>query len=226
MKKSIIFRFLALAVAAVIGVCAFAGCSNGKTTPNGKETTPNSSNNESNGETVDSNAVHTKVKFEIEISGKDAGSFVMELYPEYAPITVENFISLVEDGFYDGLIFHRIAEGGYGPFVAQGGDPKGNGTGGSKSIKGEFAANGVNNPLSHTRGVVSMARRGDSYDSGSCQFFICYNDYYTSALDGQYAAFGKVIEGMEVVDSFLEIERDSRDKPLTDIVIASAYIVE
>ncbi len=175
---------------------------------------------------TDPNAEHTKVKFDIEIAGEAAGSFTMELYPEYAPITVENFIGLVKDGFYNGLTFHRIAEGGYGPFVAQGGDPKGNGTGGSKPIKGEFAANGVNNTLSHTRGVVSMARRPDSYDSGSCQFFICYNDKYISSLDGQYAAFGKVIEGMEVVDSFLEVERDYNDKPMEDIVIKSAYIVE
>ena len=150
----------------------------------------------------------------------------MELYPEHAPITVANFIGLVEKGFYNGLTFHRIAEGYYGPFVAQGGDPKGNGTGGATPIKGEFAANDVNNTLSHTRGVVSMARRGDSYDSGSCQFFICYNGNYTSALDGQYAAFGKVIEGMEVVDSFLDVERDYNDRPVDDIVIKAAYIVE
>ncbi len=175
---------------------------------------------------TDPNAEHTKVKFDIEIAGEAAGSFTMELYPEYAPITVENFIGLVKDGFYNGLTFHRIAEGYQGPFVAQGGDPKGNGTGGSKPIKGEFAANGVNNTLSHTRGVVSMARRGDSYDSGSCQFFICYNDKYISSLDGQYAAFGKVIEGMEVVDSFLDTERDYNDKPMENIVIKSAYIVE
>lgn len=215
MKKSIIFRLLALTVAAVIGTCAFAGCSNGNDTPAAEEATNNSQI-----------ASDTKVKFEIEIAGKDAGSFTMELYPEQAPITVENFIGLVESGFYNGLTFHRIAEGGNGPFVAQGGDPKGNGTGGSKPIKGEFVANGVNNTLSHTRGVVSMARRGNSYDSGSCQFFICYNDAYTSVLDGQYAGFGKVIEGMEVVDSFLEIERDYSDKPVEDIVIKSAYIVE
>lgn len=218
MKKSIIFIVLALTLAAVIGICAFAGCSDGKNSPD---------ENVTSGDVQQPlNAEHTKVKFEIEIAGKDAGSFTMELYPEQAPITVENFIGLVEEGFYDGLIFHRIAEGGYGPFVAQGGDPKGNGTGGTKPIKGEFIANGVNNTLSHTRGVVSMARRGDSYDSGSCQFFICYNDYYTAALDGQYAGFGKVIEGMEVVDSFLEIERDYSDKPVEDIVIKSAYIVK
>ena len=216
MKKSFIFKIFVVVLAMAMGICAFTACSG-----NEKD-----SENEREVELQDPpSGEHTKVKFEIEIAGKEAGSFVMELYPEYAPITVENFIGLVKEGFYNGLTFHRIAEGGYGPFVAQGGDPKGNGTGGSTPIKGEFAANGVNNTLSHTRGVVSMARRPDSYDSGSCQFFICYNDSYISALDGQYAAFGKVIEGMEVVDSFLEVERDYNDKPVEDIVIASAYVV-
>ena len=216
MKKSFIFKVFAVVLAMVMGVCVFTACSGDEKAPDNEQET----------ELQDSPAgEHTKVKFEIEIAGKDAGSFTMELYPEYAPITVDNFIKLVKDEFYNGLTFHRIAEGGYGPFVAQGGDPKGNGTGSSTPIKGEFAANGVNNTLSHTRGVVSMARRGDSYDSGSCQFFICYNDSYINALDGQYAAFGKVIEGMEVVDSFLEVERDYNDKPVEDIVIKSAYIV-
>ena len=236
MKKSIIFKLLALALAMVTGVCMFTAC--GQSDNNAEETeattdvtvelteAETTTAPEAETEKPDANAEHTKVKFEITIAGSEAGSFTMELYPEYAPITVANFIGLVEDGFYNGLTFHRIAEGYYGPFVAQGGDPKGNGTGGATPIKGEFAVNGVNNTLSHTRGVVSMARRGDSYDSGSCQFFICYNGNYTSALDGQYAAFGKVIEGMEVVDSFLDVERDYNDRPVDDIVIKAAYIVK
>lgn len=248
MKKSIIFKLLALALAMVTGVCMFTAC--GQSDNNAEETEKTEATTdvtvelteaetttapeveaettapEAETEKPDANAEHTKVKFEITIAGSEAGSFTMELYPEHAPITVANFISLVEKGFYNGLTFHRIAEGYYGPFVAQGGDPKGNGTGGATPIKGEFAVNGVNNTLSHTRGVVSMARRGDSYDSGSCQFFICYNGNYTSALDGQYAAFGKVIEGMEVVDSFLDVERDYNDRPVDDIVIKAAYIVE
>ncbi len=118
-----------------------------------------------------------------------------------APITVKNFVSLVEDGFYDKLTFHRIIEG----FMIQGGDPKGDGTGGSTPIKGEFSANGVLNPIKHERGVISMARRGDSYNSGSCQFFIVHqtsqNNSYS--LDGQYAAFGHVVKGMEVVDAIV-----------------------
>ena len=236
MKKSIIFKLLALALALVTGVCMFTAC--GQSDNNAEETeattdvtvelteAETTTAPEAETEKPDANAEHTKVKFEITIAGSEAGSFTMELYPEHAPITVANFIGLVEKGFYNGLTFHRIAEGYFGPFVAQGGDPKGNGTGGATPIKGEFAVNGVNNTLSHTRGVVSMARRGDSYDSGSCQFFICYNGNYTSALDGQYAAFGKVIEGMEVVDSFLDVERDYNDRPVDDIVIKAAYIVE
>lgn len=128
-------------------------------------------------------------------------SFVITLYPDVAPITCENFEKLVKDGFYDGLKFHRVVE----DFMAQGGDPKGDGTGGSTdTIKGEFSQNGVENTLSHTRGVVSMARSNDP-DSASSQFFICYGD--ESFLDGQYAAFGKVTEGMDVVDSFVKVER-------------------
>lgn len=138
-----------------------------------------------------------KVKVTME-NGKE---FVIELYPEFAPITVENFLSLVKEGFYDGLTFHRVIDG----FMAQGGCPDGNGTGGSsKNIKGEFSGNGVNNTLSHTKGVISMARSMNP-NSASSQFFICYGD--CTFLDGQYAAFGKVISGMETVEDFLTVER-------------------
>ncbi len=141
----------------------------------------------------------------VKVTMESGDSFVIELMPEYAPETVENFLQLVESGFYDGLTFHRIYPG----FMAQGGDPKGDGTGGSdKNIKGEFSANGFDkNTLSHDRGVVSMARGGNDMDSASCQFFICYSGDYKSSLDGQYAAFGKVIEGMETVDALAECER-------------------
>ena len=128
--------------------------------------------------------------------------FVMTLYPDYAPETCDNFQNLVEQGFYDGLIFHRVMEG----FMAQGGDPTGTGMGGSNcTIHGEFKNNGVDNTLSHTRGVVSMARANDP-NSASSQFFICYSDS-CNFLDGDYAAFGKVTEGMEVVDNFLKVPR-------------------
>ena len=130
----------------------------------------------------------------ITIEMENGGIIKAELYPEIAPITVANFVKLTKEGFYDGLIFHRVIKG----FMIQGGDPKGNGTGGpGHTIKGEFAANGVKNDLKHTRGVLSMARSAMPNSAGS-QFFIMHQD--APHLDGQYAAFGKVTEGMEVVD--------------------------
>lgn len=141
----------------------------------------------------------------------------IELYPEKAPITVENFENLVEEKFYDGLTFHRVISG----FMIQGGCPKGDGTGGpDKRIKGEFSANGVPNDLKHTRGVLSMARAMDPNSAGS-QFFIMHKD--APHLDGQYAAFGKVIEGIEAVDEIAESETDFNDKPLKPVVIKRIY---
>lgn len=149
----------------------------------------------------------------------DNGSQIkIELDPTAAPITCANFEKLVKEGFYDGLTFHRIIPG----FMIQGGDPLGNGTGGSKeTIKGEFASNGVNNPLQHTRGVISMARAMDP-NSASSQFFIMHAD--APHLDGNYAAFGKVVEGMDVVDQIANERTDFRDKPLTDVVMKIVYI--
>ncbi len=130
-----------------------------------------------------------------------------ELYPEIAPETVKNFVDLVEKGFYDGTIFHRVIPG----FMIQGGDPTGTGTGGpGYSIKGEFSANGFENKLEHDRGVLSMARSMDPNSAGS-QFFIMVAK--SPHLDGQYAAFGKVIEGMEAADKIVSVSRDFRDKP-------------
>lgn len=166
---------------------------------------------------------NTIVTFEMDNEKK----FTVELLPEYAPETVENFIDLVSEGFYDGLTFHRIIPG----FMAQGGDPEGTGFGGSKkTIKGEFSSNGFKqNTLSHTRGVVSMARSAAN-DSASSQFFICYSDDDTF-LDGSYAAFGKVIEGMDVVDSFCDVELKTNSIgekaiPVTPIVIESMTVEE
>ena len=148
------------------------------------------------------------------------GEIVVELYPDVAPETVANFQRLVGNGFYNGLIFHRVISG----FMIQGGDPNGNGTGGSgQPIKGEFYANGFENNLSHTRGVLSMARRGDSYDSASSQFFICHVD--SPFLDGKYASFGKVVYGMEVVDAIAALNTDYYDKPISDVVIQSMNFV-
>ena len=140
----------------------------------------------------------------ITIDVKDYGMISVELDGVNAPITVSNFISLAKDGFYDGLTFHRIMSG----FMIQGGDPKGTGTGGSgKTIKGEFSLNGVENPLSHTRGAISMARSKD-YNSASSQFFIVHED--STDLNGQYAAFGYVTDGMDIVD------RICADTPVVD----------
>lgn len=133
----------------------------------------------------------------------------LELYPDKAPITVANFEKLVSKGFYDGLCFHRVIKG----FMIQGGDPLGNGTGGAdEDIKGEFAENGVPNDIKHVRGVISMAR-SMMPNSASSQFFIMHKD--APHLDGQYAAFGRVVEGIEVVDEIADVATDFRDKPKT-----------
>ena len=140
----------------------------------------------------------------VQIDVQDYGTITAELYRDAAPITVDNFISLVKAGFYDGLTFHRVISG----FMIQGGDPLGNGTGGSdQQIKGEFAKNGWENPIAHERGVLSMAR-ANPYDSASSQFFIVHQE--ASHLDGSYAAFGRVLTGMEVVDAIC------RNTPVTD----------
>jgi peptidyl-prolyl cis-trans isomerase B (cyclophilin B) len=142
----------------------------------------------------------------------------IELYPEIAPISCENFEKLVKSGFYDGLTFHRVIPG----FMIQGGCPKGNGTGGPGwQIKGEFAANGIKNDLKHTRGVLSMAR-SMMPDSAGSQFFIMHED--APHLDGNYAAFGKVIEGIEVVDEIAETATDYNDKPTTPQVMKKITI--
>lgn len=153
----------------------------------------------------------------VEFTMTDGQKFVMEVYPKVAPITVENFLSLVDEGFYDGLTFHRIIDG----FMAQGGafDPIDQSNDPAAKIKGEFSSNGVENNLSHRRGVVSMARTNIP-DSASSQFFICYGD--ASYLDGDYAAFGYVTEGMETVDSFLSAGTDANDMPLKEVKIKKA----
>lgn len=156
----------------------------------------------------------------VEIEMENGGIMRLELYPDIAPITVKNFLDLVNDGFYDGLIFHRVINN----FMIQGGDPTGTGMGGSENtIKGEFAQNGVKNDLSHTRGVISMAR-SQSYDSASSQFFIVHQD--STYLDGSYAAFGKMVDGYDVLDEIATTPTDSNDKPLTDQVIKTIRVVE
>ena len=187
-------KLLSICLAALL-VLSLAGC--GKTSVVGITTTSKApaANEESQG-------VGTH-HAEIEI--QDYGTITVELDGDAAPITVQNFMDLANDGFYDGLTFHRIIAG----FMMQGGDPNGNGTGGSENtIKGEFSSNGVENTLSHTRGAISMAR-SQNPDSASSQFFICHAD--STFLDGQYACFGYVTEGMDVVDAVCEAAQPTDD---------------
>lgn len=191
---------------------AFAGC--GKTEKNGTT--------EAN-EPAD-NTEYLSGTYRAEITVRDYGVIKLELDADTAPITVTNFVKLARSGFYDGLTFHRI----YSGFMIQGGDPKGNGTGSSDPIKGEFSANGVENDISHVRGTVSMARRGDSFDSGSCQFFIVHED--SLFLDGQYAGFGHVTEGMDVVDAICADAKPIDGNGMIDLaeqpIIESVRIIE
>ena len=154
----------------------------------------------------------------VTITMENDEKILLELDPSVAPNTVANFVSLVEKGFYDGVIFHRVIP----DFMIQGGDPEGNGTGGADyTIKGEFSENGFENNLKHDRGVISMARSNDP-NSASSQFFIMVKE--STHLDGKYAAFGKVIEGMEVVDAIVSVERDGSDKPLKDQTMKSVTV--
>ncbi|MEG2769224.1 MAG: peptidylprolyl isomerase [Oscillospiraceae bacterium] len=154
------------------------------------------------------------------IEMENGKKITLELDHDAAPISCENFEKLVKDGFYNGLLFHRVIYG----FMIQGGCPDGTGAGGPGwEIKGEFAQNGVKNPLSHTRGVISMARSADP-DSAGSQFFIVHKD--SPHLDGAYAAFGKVVDGMDVVDEIAECDTDFSDRPLDDMIMKSVTIIE
>ena len=222
-NKNLIIAAIILVVALAALIFCVSGCDNAK-----QNDTNLTSDEQSLGEINQSSdpandllidIIDTERK-NVKVTMADSQSFTICVYPDVAPQSAQNFLNLVRDGFYDGLTFHRIIEG----FMAQGGDPMGTGMGGSdKNIYGEFALNGYNNTLSHQRGVVSMARSQD-YNSASSQFFICYDD--VSFLDGQYAAFGEVIEGMEVVDSFLSAGTDANDRPLKEVVIQSMIVEE
>ena len=202
MKKSyIIIGIVVILMLAAAGIYARIN----KTTAKNENTTnvennvnsQKTENSEKNNESGENDMYKTGTHH-AEMIVKDYGTVKMELYADIAPITVANFAKLVNEGFYNGLTFHRIMSG----FMIQGGDPLGNGTGGSdEEIKGEFALNGVENSISHTRGTISMAR-ASAYNSASSQFFIMHQDY--TGLDGAYAAFGKVTEGIEVVDKVCE----------------------
>lgn len=156
----------------------------------------------------------------VKIEMENGGVILIELYEDKAPITVNNFKNLVSKGFYDGLIFHRVIAG----FMIQGGDPTGTGMGGSGTpIKGEFASNGYPNDISHERGVISMAR-SQRPNSASSQFFIMHAD--GKFLDGEYAAFGRVVNGMEVVDEIAGVKTDYSDRPIIDMRMKSVTLVE
>lgn len=187
-------KFLKIIMSLVIGVSLMAGCGT-STTTTGSTQNPIVTIEMENGKTI-----------------------TAELYPEVAPNTVANFVTLIEDGFYDGVIFHRVIPG----FMIQGGDPQGVGMGGpGYSIKGEFSANGFENKLLHERGVLSMAR-STAMDSAGSQFFIMVAA--APHLDGQYAGFGKVTDGMDVVDEIVAAERNAMDKPLTDQVMKKVTV--
>ncbi len=198
-NKGLFFMLSMLAIIVVLTGCGTAKDSEkteGKTAKETQETTDYASK-------VKENPIVT-------ITMSNDEKIVIELEPTVAPNTVANFIALVKDGFYDGLIFHRVIP----DFMIQGGDPKGNGTGGPDySIDGEFTSNGFENNMKHERGVISMARSDDPNSAGS-QFFIMVKA--ASHLDGKYAAFGKVIAGMETVDAIVGAERDATNKPLED----------
>lgn len=193
MKKRIML-LMVLTAAVLAGCSGKAGAADQTTSSSAAETAAEETKTDAGtaGETVEA------VKHHVKINVKDYGTISVELDPTYAPITVENFLSLAESGFYDGLTFHRIIDG----FMIQGGDPLGTGLGGSDTtIKGEFSSNGVDNPLSHTRGAISMARSQDK-NSASSQFFIVHQD--SPHLDGDYAVFGYVTDGMDIVDKICE----------------------
>lgn len=187
-------KFLSLLLSAMLIVAGLTSC--GTDSTSGAEASSNTAGSKENSTEETKNMLTGKHHVEIAVKGK--GVIAVELDADTAPITVTNFVELANSGFYNGLTFHRIIEG----FMIQGGDPKGNGTGGSdKNIKGEFAANGIKNDISHERGVISMAR-SSAYDSASSQFFIMHKT--STHLDGQYAAFGHVTSGMDIVDDLAE----------------------
>jgi len=199
------FKITACFVLAICMTAGLVGCSKVKNENTSAEVTTATETTAAAG-----TAVADVQRPVVTIKMKDGGVIKAELYPEVAPNTVNNFISLINKGYYNGIVFHRVIEG----FMIQGGSPDGTGGGDpGYAIRGEFTANGFQNNLKHTRGVLSMARRNDP-DSAGSQFFIMHGD--ADWLDGQYAAFGKVIEGMDVVDRIASVQTDSNDKPLED----------
>jgi peptidyl-prolyl cis-trans isomerase B (cyclophilin B) len=201
-KKASLFLFTILFLTT-------SGCAKTSNSNTKNQNNTNSTSNSSTTLVKEYKSQYTGKKPIVTIEMEDGSKVKAELYPDIAPKTVDNFIKLIQNGFYDGLTFHRVIPG----FMIQGGDPNGNGTGGAdEKIPGEFTANGFQNDLKHTRGVLSMAR-AEAPNSASSQFFIMVQDF--PDLDGKYASFGKVLEGMDTADKIVSVERDRNDKPLT-----------
>lgn len=197
-------KIMGLLLVLVLSFSLFIGCSKKEEPANENNASTNTDTAQTEKGKDDKNPIAT-------IEMEDGSTIKIELYPNIAPNTVKNFISLANSNFYDGLIFHRVIP----DFMIQGGDPEGTGMGGpGYAIKGEFSSNGIENNLKHERGVISMARSQDK-DSAGSQFFIMHKD--SPHLDGEYAAFGKVIEGIEVVDKIAAVETDDQDKPKVDV---------
>ncbi|MBU3133050.1 peptidylprolyl isomerase [Clostridium gasigenes] len=214
MKKKSLSKYLKLIILAVaMSSLVLVGCGANKKNES-------ASNGSSNNEVVENKGTIDETLPVATIVIKGMGTIKAELYPSVAPNTVNNFIELANKDFYNGLIFHRVIEN----FMIQGGDPKGSGQGDpGYAIKGEFSGNGFENNLKHTKGVLSMARGGNPYmDSAGSQFFIMTED--KPDLDGQYAAFGKVIEGLDVVDAINVVKTGANDKPKKDVIIESITV--
>ena len=209
MKKLTAFILIA------VMIFAFASCAEGKPAET-KELTPPP-------ETQKTFDVTQKEIINVRITLEDGRIMEAELYPQIAPITVQNFVDLCTSGFYDGITFHRVVAG----FVIQAGDPTATGLGGSdKTIKGEFSENGFKNDLSHSKGVLSMARKSSDMDSATSQFFIVLSNDKKDSLDGKYAAFGKLTSGYNVLASIGSVQTDpSTDKPLEDVIINNIRVI-
>ena len=204
-------KFLAFALALIMVALPLVSCNEKEDIPEGPYTISE----------TETDYVRLKVVQQVKKNKtKYVGEIIVKLEPDVAPITVANFKKLVGEGFYNGLIFHRVINN----FMIQGGDPKGTGIGGSdENIIGEFASNGIENNISHKRGVISMARNGYDMNSASSQFFIVHKDY--PSLDGKYAAFGAVVYGIETVDKVAVVATNANDKPYANVIIESAKFV-
>lgn len=199
--------FLVLALTLILAACGKKNETNaGSASPSASESASESASSSPAASAAGDTAPHSDKNPVVTIEMDNGHTIKLELFPDIAPNTVNNFISLIKKGFYDGTIFHRVMPG----FMIQGGDPNGNGTGGpGYSIKGEFTANGFQNDLKHKRGILSMARKSQPLDSAGSQFFIMVAD--APSLDGQYAAFGNVVEGMDTVDEIVNQQIDPND---------------